>query len=104
LENATKQERHLWYDFLRTMKPQFRRQVVIGQFIVDFYCGKAKLVIELDGSQHFEENAIEYDKQRTEILKALGCYVIRYTNYEIDHNFKQVCEDIQLKLKQLLEQ
>jgi very-short-patch-repair endonuclease len=64
--NLTKEERHLWYDFLKDYPVQFNRQKVIGNYIVDFYCFQAKLIVELDGSQHFEEEALIYDEQRTE--------------------------------------
>lgn len=62
--NMTKQERHLWYDFLKLLPQQFKRQKVIGRYIVDFYCAGAKLVVELDGSQHFEPQGLEYDARR----------------------------------------
>ena len=89
--NATKQENHLWYDFLKQSQFQFNRQRIIGEYIVDFYCPTAKLVIELDGSQHFEKEAIEYDTLRTGYLKSLGLKVLRFTNDEIDQSFESVC-------------
>ncbi len=89
--NATKQENHLWYDFLKQTQFQFNRQRIIGEYIVDFYCPTAKLVIELDGSQHFEKEAIEYDTLRTGYLKSLGLKVLRFTNDEIDQSFESVC-------------
>lgn len=92
----TPQERHLWYDFLRTAQPQWNRQRIIGNYIVDFYCAKAKLVIELDGNQHYDEmGLIGYDRVRTEYLEALGLKVLRFTNLEIDQNFRTVCQAIQ---------
>lgn len=91
---ATKQENHLWYDFLRGYPVQFRRQMVLGRFIVDFYCAKAKLAIEVDGSQHFEEDALAYDRARTDYLNQMGVDVIRFTNFDIDRNFSGVCEMI----------
>lgn len=91
---ATKEENHLWYDFLRTHELSFRRQYVIGNYIVDFYCPSLKLVIELDGSQHFEEEAAAYDRERTAFLEKQGCCVIRYTNDDIHRNFDGVCEHI----------
>ena len=90
--NATKQENRLWYDFLRKYDIHFYRQRIIGDYIVDFYCPKAKLVIEVDGSQHFEEDAFEYDKVRTEYLEALGLHVQRFANNEVNENFDGVCE------------
>ncbi|MEA4924226.1 MAG: endonuclease domain-containing protein [Syntrophomonadaceae bacterium] len=93
--NATKQENHLWYDFLRKHPLRFNRQRIIGEYIVDFYCPKANLVIELDGSQHYEEDAVEYDKRRTDYLKSLGLTVIRFTNADVDRNFDGVCQTIE---------
>ncbi len=84
----------MWYDFLRSYSVQFYRQRIIGNYIVDFYCYGAKLVIELDGSQHFNKDAIEYDKARSEYLNALGLKVLRFSNQEIRQNFKAVCEVI----------
>jgi very-short-patch-repair endonuclease len=97
--NATKQENHLWFDFLRNHLLRFNRQRIIGDYIADFYCPKANLVIELDGSQHYEEDAIEYDKQRTDYLEGLGLKVIRFTNTDIDRNFDGVCEVIEQTLQ-----
>ena len=94
-KNMTKEERHLWYDFLRSFPLRFRRQKVIGNYIVDFYCSAAMLVIELDGSQHFEDNEIIKDKKRTDFLNSFGLKVIRITNLEIKSNFTGVCEFIQ---------
>lgn len=64
-KGMTKEERHLWYDFLRYCSPRFRRQEIIGNYIADFYCHEAQLVLELDGSQHLDSKAIEYDARRT---------------------------------------
>ena len=92
-KNATREENHLWYDFLRTHPLQFRRQVPFGRYIVDFYCAKAKLVIELDGSQHYENRGPEQDAVRTEYLqREHGLRVIRFANPEINHHFEAVCE------------
>lgn len=93
-KNMTKEERHLWYDFLRTHKLRFLRQKIIDNYIVDFYCAKAKLVIELDGSQHFEPNAILRDKIRTEQIEKYNLTVLRIPNNEINENFDGVCEFI----------
>ena len=79
----TKEERHLWYDFLRTYPVRFSRQKVLGFYIADFYCAKAKLVIELDGSQHYEDDNIRKDDERTAFLKNYGLTVIRIPNNEI---------------------
>ena len=100
-KNMTKEERHLWYDYLREHPIRFIRQKIISNYIADFYCAKAKLVIELDGSQHFEEEQIEYDKKRTETFKYFGIDVVRIPNNEINKNFKGVCDYIDdiIKLK-----
>jgi very-short-patch-repair endonuclease len=88
---ATKQEQHLWYDFLRNHPAHFRRQKVISGFVVDFYCAKAKLVVEIDGRQHYGTDYLEYDNERTEVLKAYGISVIRFSNSAIDNSFDFVC-------------
>jgi len=99
-KNLTKEEKHLWYDYLKPYRQAFgvafTRQKVIGNYIVDFYCPKAKLVIELDGSQHYEEEAVIYDRQRTEYLNQLGIAVLRYSNREIHTRFQEVCHDIDI--------
>lgn len=96
----TPQERHLWYDFLRTASPQWNRQRIIGEYIVDFFCRKADLVVELDGSQHYDEHGlIEYDRERTKFLEALGLKVLRFTNADVDKHFAQVCRAIQAEVE-----
>ena len=80
--------------FLRLLPVAFQRQKTIDNFIVDFYCHEAKLVIELDGSQHYEEDAIVYDAERTKILESYGLTVIRFTNLEVDKKFRAVCQVI----------
>lgn len=93
-KNMTKQERHLWYDFLKNLPVTIHRQKIIGNYIVDFYCASAKIVIELDGSQHYEDKGIKKDIIRDEYLKENGITVLRYSNLDVDKNFKGVCEDI----------
>ena len=93
-KNATKQENHLWFDFLRKLPVRFYRQYTIENYIVDFFCPKADLVIELDGSQHYEPSAIEYDIKRTQTLNRHNLTVFRYTNRDINERFDAVCEDI----------
>ena len=93
-KNMTKEERHLWYDFLKSLPVNFNRQKVIGKYIVDFYCASKKIVIELDGSQHYEEKGIMKDKERDEFLNNLGLKVLRYSNFDINKNFDAVCQDI----------
>lgn len=100
----TKEERHLWYDFLRSYPVRFSRQKVLGKYIADFYCSQAKLVIELDGSQHYEENHAKKDAQRTEFLHGYDLTVIRIPNNEISRNFQGVCEYIDVTVKQSLSQ
>ena len=95
-KKMTKEERHLWYDFLKAYPVQFRRQYRIGIYIADFYCYKAKLVVELDGTQHCEPNAAEYDRKRTQYLNEQGYCVLRYSNRDIRENFRAVCENIDL--------
>ena len=93
-KNATPQEKHLWYDFLANYEIRFQRQKPIDNFIADFYCHKAKLVIEIDGSQHYSEKGLAKDTFRTEILEGLNLKVIRFINNQIDTNFIGVCEYI----------
>ena len=93
-KNMTKEERHLWYDFLRNYQNKFLRQKPIGKYIVDFYCAKANIIVELDGSQHYENHNIERDKERTEYLKQYGISVIRIPNNQVNQNFRGVCEYI----------
>ena len=90
----TKEERHLWYDFLKKIPITVHRQKVIGKYVVDFYCASAKIAIELDGSQHYELDARIKDRKREEYLNDLGITILRYTNLEIHRNFKGVCADI----------
>ena len=103
-KNMTKEERHLWYDFLRAYPIRFIRQKIIGNYILDFYCAKAKIVIELDGSQHFEETGLEKDRERDEFLKNYDLQVIRIPNNEVNQNFSGVCEYIDIAVKQSLSQ
>ena len=93
-KNMTKEERHLWYDFLRSYPVRFLRQKVIDNFIVDFYCHDARLVLELDGSQHYNPTEQKKDLERTKILESRGLTVIRIPNNEINLNFRAVCEYI----------
>lgn len=87
----TKEERHLWYDFLRTYPVRFSRQKALGRYIVDFYSAKAKLVIELDGSQHYGAEQVAKDAERTAFLNGYGLQVIRIPNHEVSENFEGVC-------------
>ena len=93
-KNMTKEERHLWYDFLKSLPVMVHRQKVIGRYIVDFYIAEAKLVIELDGSQHYEQQGKFADQERDAQLNALGLQVLRYANSDVNGNFEGVCQDI----------
>lgn len=101
-QNATPQENHLWYDFLSKYEVRFQRQKAIGNFIADFYCHKAKLIVEIDGSQHYTEVGKEKDEFRTETLENYGLTVIRFTNYQVNENFKGVCQYIDRVVKEKL--
>ena len=90
----TKEERHLWFCFLKTLPVNINRQKVIGDYIVDFYCAVKKTVIELDGSQHFEDEGKETDRTRDSFLNSLGITVLRYSNYDVNCRFEVVCKDI----------
>ena len=92
--SMTRQEKHLWYDYLRHYPIKIYKQRIIGNFIADFYCHAAKLVIELDGSQHYSPEGTSYDEYRTEILEQLGLSVIRFSNNDIDTHFEGVCYTI----------
>ena len=92
--DMTKEERHLWYDFLKSLPVTVNRQKVIGPYIVDFYIASAKLVIELDGSQHYEDAGSASDRDRDRWLTAYGLQILRYSNADINRNFDGVCEDI----------
>ena len=99
-KNATRQENHLWYDFLRTYPVRFQRQKTIDRFIADFYCHKARLVIELDGSQHYTDEGLAYDEERTNVLNTYKLEVLRFSNLDIDRNFNGVCTIIDEKIKE----
>ena len=98
-KNATPQENHLWYDFLSKYEIRFQRQKAIGSFIADFYCHKAKLVVEIDGSQHYTDEGKRKDDFRTEILEGYDLKVIRFSNRHINTNFRGVCEYIDAAVK-----
>ena len=95
----TKEERHLWYDFLKGLSVMVHRQKVIGNYIVDFYIAEAGVVIELDGSQHYEEKGKQTDAQRDAYLRSLGLTVLRYSNADVNLRFDAVCRDIWNRLK-----
>jgi len=98
----TKEERHLWYDYLRDYPVRFYRQKILGKYIVDFYCAEARLVVELDGSQHFDDVGQRRDAERTAFLNAYGLQVLRIPNNEVDNNFEGVCLYIDQAVKKRL--
>ena len=95
----TKEEAHLWYQFLCRYPVRFHRQYVIGNYIADFYCHQAKLVVELDGSQHYDPEEKAYDERRTQYLRMQGLEVLRYSNLDVMRQFRQVCESIDMGVK-----
>ncbi len=103
-KNMTKEERHLWYDFLKNYPVRFLRQKVIDNYIADFYCRKAGIVIELDGSQHYEEKAMLKDKIRTQRIEKWELTVIRIPNNEVNNRVNEVCDFIDNKVKESLSQ
>ena len=98
-KNMTLEERILWYQYLKTYPVQWNRQKVIGPYIVDFFCKRAKLIVELDGSQHYEPETADYDQKRTVYLNSLGYAVLRFSNTDIKTNLSGVCEVIDRAVK-----
>ena len=101
-KNMTEEEKQLWYRFLHNYPIRFLRQKVVGNYIVDFYCAKAKLVIELDGAQHYEDQGIQYDAERTAFLEGFGLTVIRIPNTQIQQHYNDTCEYIDKITQELL--
>ena len=104
LENArrlrremTPHECKLWYLFLRKYPVKIYKQRIIGRFIVDFYCASPKLVIEVDGSGHYEPQGMAYDAKRSAFLSGLA--VLRFSNRDIDRDFRSVCEQIDITIQ-----
>ena len=100
-KNMTPWERKLWYEFLRNYPVRFQRQKAIGNYIADFYCAKARLIVELDGGGHYTEDQLEKDAIRTKVLESMNLTVLRICNLDIDRNFCGVCERIDLTVKKL---
>ena len=98
-KNMTRQEKKLWYEFLSSYPIRFYKQKPFGKYIVDFYCSKAKLAIELDGGQHYTDEGMEYDRRRSEYLRSIGIKVIRFSNQDIDQRFREVCEIIEKEIR-----
>jgi len=101
--DMTPQERRLWYKFLSGYPVRFQRQKAIDRYIVDFYCAKAKLVVELDGDSHYSAAQISYDEERTKRLAKYGLKVLRFTNMEIGHSFEEVCMAIDQAVNERME-
>ena len=102
-QNMTPEEKHLWYDFLRTYSARFQRQKVLGRYIADFYCAEARLVVEVDGSEHDEPEAKAYDQRRTDFLaREYGLAVLRFNDAEITRHFHEVCETIHVTVQRRL--
>ena len=99
-KNMTQQEWNLWYFYLRNHRLKWYRQRIIDRFIVDFYCHAAKLVIEIDGKQHYTDQGIAYDTEHTQVLQGYGLKVLRYTNQQLVDNFQEICWDIERNLQQ----
>ena len=96
----TKEEAHLWYQFLCRYPLRFRRQYIIGNYIADFYCHQAKLVVELDGSQHYSAEEMVYDQKRTVFMNQQGLQVLRFSNLDVMRHFSGVCEQIDKTVRQ----
>jgi very-short-patch-repair endonuclease len=99
-KSLTAPERKLWYEFLSALPARFTRQKPLADYIVDFYCSQARLVIEVDGDSHYQPGASGYDERRTEVLGRLGIRVLRFTNREVIEQFPGVCEKILQALRE----
>jgi very-short-patch-repair endonuclease len=93
-KRMTREESLLWHCFLKRYALRFHRQYVIGNYIVDFYCHQARLVVEIDGGQHTRSSEVEKDIVRTQYLEAQGLRVLRFTNLEVKQQFYAVCSEI----------
>ena len=103
-KNMTPWERKLWYEYLRFYPVRFQRQKAIGNYIVDFYCARAALAVELDGGGHYEPAQEKADAERTAILESMGIRVLRICNLDIDRNFRGVCEFLDIEVQKSLPQ
>ena len=99
-KNMPKEDRRLWYEYLHSYPYRFRRQVTFGNYILDFYCSAAKLAVELDGSQHYEEKGLEYDRRRTIWLESNGIRVLRFSNLDVIRNLAGVCQTIDMVVEE----
>ena len=103
-KNMTPWERKLWYDFLRNYPVRFQRQKAVGEYIADFYCARAGLVVEVDGGGHYSKNQSEQDDVRTKHLEAMGLTVLRISNLDVYGNFAGVCDYIDIAVRRSLPQ
>ena len=99
----TPQERKLWYLFLRHYPVKIYKQRIIDEYIVDFYCHAARLVIEIDGAQHYTEEGVAADRARTRVLEGYGLLVVRFSNSAVDTNFNTVCDQIERTIKERIQ-
>ena len=102
--NMTEHERKLWYTFLKDYPIRIYKQRIIGHYIADFYCAAAQIVIELDGSQHYSVDSMEYDKQREDYMNQHGIHTLRFTNTQVDRQFNEVCGEIDRAIKTRIHQ
>ena len=98
----TPEEKHIWYDFLSKYPVKFTRQKILGKYIVDFYCAKVKLALEIDGLQHKMKSVAAYDEERTRFLEGYGITVLRISNEAVNNDFYRVCDYIDRNVKSLL--
>ena len=101
-KSMTPEEKHVWYDYLKDYPVRFQRQKPLGNYIADFFCARAKLVVEIDGSGHGTEEQQKIDKERTEYMESVGLFVIRFTNEEVNKKFRGVCGEIDRVVNQRL--
>jgi very-short-patch-repair endonuclease len=99
--NPTEEENKLWYQYLGRYQLRFLRQKVIESYVLDFYCAKCRLGIEIDGSQHYTERGLGHDEARTQILNAYNVTILRFTNEQIRNEFSEVCRQIDAKVREL---
>ena len=102
--HMTQEERKLWYLFLRKHRFRFYRQKIIGHYICDFYCPQTRLVIDLDGSQHYTEKELAYDMKRTAFLESCHIHVIRFYNGQVNLHFREVCIEIERTIKERIKE
>jgi very-short-patch-repair endonuclease len=100
--NMTEEEKKLWYQYLRSYPVRFIRQKVIDNCVLDFYCAKCRLGVELDGGQHLSESGRGHDEARTKLLNAYGITIIRFMNNRVRDDFINICREIDLKVKELM--